>query len=313
MGRQLRNSFEGAIPRRFADGDDEITIRVKKIMRSRGTAALRNFELRSPAGDFVPLSEVIKITERQGFAAIERIDGKATVSVTADLDSDVTTTEEAIEILDRGELQAVTDRYGITYRYSGRAEERAEAFSDLQTGALIALAVIYIVLAWVFASYWRPIAVMLIIPFGIVGAVIGHYLVGLKLTILSFIGLLGLAGILVNDSIILVSRLDERLEEGDDLKEAAIGSSRDRLRAVLLTSLTTIGGLVPLMFEKSLQAQFLLPMATTMVFGLASATLLVLFLVPALIGIGGDISRVLEALFGKTRPPKPRDAVQPAE
>ncbi len=313
VGRQLRNSFEGAIPRRFADGDDEITIRVSKIMRNRGTAALRSFELRSPAGEFVPLAEVIKVTERQGFASIERVDGKATVSVTADLNSDITTTEEAIEVLERGELQAIADQYGITYRYSGRAEERAEAFADLQIGAIIALSIIYIVLAWVFASYWRPIAVMLIIPFGIVGAVLGHYLVGLKLTILSFMGLLGLAGILVNDSIILVSRLDERLDEGDDLKEAAIGSSRDRLRAVLLTSLTTIGGLVPLMFEKSLQAQFLLPMATTMVFGLASATLLVLFLVPSLVGIGDDISKGLGVLFGKARAERSKEGLQPAE
>jgi multidrug efflux pump subunit AcrB len=132
--------------------------------------------------------------------------------------------------------------------------------------------------------------------------VFGHYLLGLKLTILSFIGLLGLAGILVNDSIILVSRLDERLKEGDSLNEAAIGASRDRLRAVLLTSLTTIGGLIPLMFEKSLQAQFLLPMATTMVFGLASATLLVLFLVPAFVCIGEDIRIILAALFGKSDP-----------
>jgi multidrug efflux pump subunit AcrB len=302
VGRQLRNSFEGAIPRRFADGDDEITIRVSKIMRSNGTAALRNFELKSPAGEFVPLSEVVNITESQGFAAIERIDGKATVSVTADIDTDVSTTEKAIETLEASGLQQLADRYGITYRYSGRDEERRKAFADLKIGALIALAVIYIVLAWVFASYWRPIAVMLIIPFGIVGAVFGHYLLGLKLTILSFIGLLGLAGILVNDSIILVSRLDERLKEGDSLNEAAIGASRDRLRAVLLTSLTTIGGLIPLMFEKSLQAQFLLPMATTMVFGLASATLLVLFLVPAFVCIGEDIRIILAALFGKSDP-----------
>ncbi len=314
VGRQLRNSFEGAIPRRFADGDDEITIRVSKIMRSNGTAALRNFNLKSPAGEFVPLSEVVSITERQGFAAIERIDGKATVSVTADIDTEVSTTEKAIEELEASNLQQIVDRYGVSYRYSGRDEERRKAFADLQIGALIALAVIYIVLAWVFASYWRPIAVMLIIPFGVVGAVFGHYLLGLKLTILSFIGLLGLAGILVNDSIILVSRLDERLREGDTLKEAAIGASRDRLRAVLLTSLTTIGGLIPLMFEKSLQAQFLLPMATTMVFGLASATLLVLFLVPAFVGIGEDIRKLLAVLFGKKQPPaKSGTVLQPAE
>ena len=309
VGRQLRNAFEGAIPRRFADGDDEITVRVTKIMRGAGTASLRNFDLRSPQGDFVPLSKVVNITESQGFAAIERIDGKATVSVTADLDTDKNTTESAQAALQISGLDELVSKHGVTYRFSGRDEERREAFADLQIGSVIAMSVIYIVLAWVFASYSRPIAVMLIIPFGIVGAVLGHAFMEIKLTILSVIGLLGLAGILVNDSIILVSRLDERLEEGESVTEACIGASRDRLRAVLLTSLTTIGGLVPLMFEKSLQAQFLLPMATTMVFGLASATLLVLFLVPAFIGIGNDISRAFTLLFGNKRKP----VMQPAE
>ena len=155
---------------------------------------------------------------------------------------------------------------------------------------------------------------MAIIPFGAVGAVMGHYLWDSTLTILSFIGLLGLAGILVNDSIILVSRLDERLEDGNSLEEAAIGASCDRLRAVLLTSLTTIGGLFPLMFETSLQAQFLLPMAITMVFGLATATLLVLFLVPAFVGLGDDVRLALSAVYGR-RANKRDDpvAAQPAE
>lgn len=301
IGRQLRNSFEGAIPRRFAKGDDEITVRVTKVMRSKGLAALRNFEFKSPSGSFVPLSEVVKITGRQGFAAIERIDGKATVSVTADLNTDINTTEKAIEYLEASDMPNIISKAGVTYRYSGRDEERKKAFADLQIGVVIALCVIYIILAWVFASYWKPFAVMLIIPFGAVGAVVGHYLLGMTLTILSLIGLLGLAGILVNDSIILVSRLDERLQEGDSLEEAAIGASRDRLRAVLLTSLTTIGGLIPLMFETSLQAQFLLPMATTMVFGLALATLLVLFLVPTFLGIGSDIARVLSTLYGSDK------------
>ena len=142
----------------------------------------------------------------------------------------------------------------------------------------------------------------------------GHYLWDSTLTILSFIGLLGLAGILVNDSIILVSRLDERLDNGDDLEQAAIGASRDRLRAVLLTSLTTIGGLVPLMFETSLQAQFLLPMAITMVFGLAMATLLVLFLVPAFVGIGNDFSTILNLLFGNRKSFQSKSSnIQPAQ
>ena len=299
IGKQVRDAFQGKIPRRFAEGDDEVSITVSQIMRSKGAAALRSFELRSPSGEFAPLSEVVKITERQGFAAIDRENGKAKVSVTGDLDTNINTTEKAIETLEASGLSAIATKYGVTYKFGGRSEERKEAFADLEVGALIAAVVIYIILAWVFASYWKPFAVMLIIPFGIVGAVFGHWILGYKLTILSMIGLLGLAGILVNDSIILVSRMDERLSFGEDTRTASIGASRDRLRAVLLTSLTTIGGLLPLLYEKSLQAQFLLPMAITIVFGLAMATLLVLFIVPALMAIGEDIGWLLKLIYGR--------------
>ncbi|MEM7291612.1 MAG: efflux RND transporter permease subunit, partial [Pseudomonadota bacterium] len=270
---------------------------------------LYNFELRSPAGEFVPLGEVVKLSEKQGFSAIQREDGKTKVSITADLNTDIITTDEALEILSASRMPQLLEEMGLDYRFGGRDEERKAAFADLQTGVIIALAVIYIILAWVFGDYARPIPIMLIIPCGLVGAVVGHWILGFKLTILSFIGLLGLAGILVNDSIILVSRLDERLDNGEDLEQAAVGASRDRLRAVLLTSLTTIGGLIPLMFEKSLQAQFLLPMAITIVFGLALATLLVLFVVPAFIGIGDDIRWFFSAIFGERR----RELAEPAE
>ncbi|MEL6751373.1 MAG: efflux RND transporter permease subunit, partial [Pseudomonadota bacterium] len=313
VGRQLRNAFEGAIPRRFAQGDDEITVRVTTVMRNRGAAALRNLELRTPAGQFVPLSEVVAIDERQGFASIERIDGNATVSVTADINTDINTTENAIAALEASGLADIVSKYGIDYRFAGKDEERREAFGDLAIGAAMAMLINYIVLAWVFASYWRPFAVMLIIPFGIVGAVLGHLAMGMPLTILSVIGLLGLSGILVNDSIILVSRFEERLRLGDTVDDAVMGASRDRLRAVLLTSLTTIGGLVPLLFETSLQAQFLLPMAVTMVFGLASATVLVLFLVPAFMGIGYDIQTAFRAVFGSSKPKGPGTGLVPAE
>jgi len=316
VGKQVREAFDGAIPRRFARGDDEITIRVERSTVDVGGAALRNFELKSANGVFVPLTEVVSLTEQQGFSSIQRQDGRTIVSITADLDTDVTTTEEAIEQLKSGEMLQILSKYGLDYQFGGRAEERKKAFADLNFGILIALMVIYIILAWVFSNYWRPIAIMLIIPFGIVGAVFGHWVLGFKLTILSFIGLLGLAGILVNDSIILVSRIDERLEEGESLKDACVGASRDRLRAVLLTSLTTIGGLFPLMFEKSIQAQFLLPMAITIIFGLGLATLLVLFLVPALIGIGSDIYWLLRTVFGTgTLPPEPSPgkSLEPAE
>ena len=300
VGRQVRDAFEGAVPRRYARGGEEVTVRVEQAMRESGSAALRNFELRAPGGGaFVPLSEVVELTERQGFSAIQRRDGKSTVSITGDVDLALNTTDGVLdELRQGGRLDAIASRYDITYRFDGRAREQRRSLDELRTGTFVALGVIYIILAWVFGSYFRPFAVMLIIPFGYVGAVFGHWAMGFDLTIFSLIGLLGLAGILVNDSIILVSRLDERLRAGDDLEEAAVGASRDRLRAVLLTSLTTIGGLMPLMWETSLQAQFLLPMAITIVFGLGLATLLVLFIVPALVGVGGDIRASLSWIFG---------------
>jgi multidrug efflux pump subunit AcrB len=303
VGRQVRDAFEGAIARRVPAGDEEVTIRVRRIQEVPGLAALGNLSLRAPSGEFVPLSEIVDLTEEQGYAIIQRIDGQTAVSVTADVDQDVTTNVELVAALDAGPLNAVTSKYGIRYQFSGREEERAKSFEDLQFGALISLGAIYLILAWVFASYGRPLAVMMIIPFGLTGAVIGHMVLGVPLTILSMMGLLGLSGILVNDSIILVSRLDERLSQGESVYEAAVGASCDRLRAVLLTSLTTIGGLVPLLFETSLQAQFLIPMAATLVFGLAVATLFVLFLVPAIIGIGDDIARTLGAYMRLGRRP----------
>lgn len=301
VGRQVRNAIEGAVPRRFARGDDEVTVRITQTSGQQGTAALRTMQLRSPAGNYVPLLEIVNLREQQGFSAIQRRDGKTTISVSGEIDAAINTTDGVVERLsESGALDAVARKFGISYEFGGRSEEQREAFRDLGIGTMIALAVIYIVLAWVFGSYFKPFAVMLIIPFGIVGAVLGHYLMDFQLTILSMIGLLGLSGILVNDSIILVSRLDERQKLGDSVPDAAIGASRDRFRAVLLTSMTTIGGLTPLLFEKSIQAQFLMPMAITMVFGLATATLLVLFLVPALVGIGYDIRNGLIGLYGRS-------------
>lgn len=288
--RQIRNAFEGAIPRRFTRGDEEITIRVRQTVTDDGGSVLRNLSLKAPSGEFVPSSEIVTLDDRQGFAAIQRRDGKTTVSVTADVDSEVTSNVEIVRDLLSGKIQAIAQRYNVDYAFSGREEERKDAFADLQIGTIAALVAIYLILAAIFASYSRPLAVMSIIPFGIVGAIAGHYLMGFQLTILSMIGLLGLSGILVNDSIILVARTDERLKEGQSIAEATIGAAQDRLRAVLLTSLTTIGGLLPLLFEKSLQAQFLMPMAITIVFGLATATVLVLILVPSLMGIGADIA-----------------------
>jgi len=296
VGTQVRNAFQGAIATRFPRGDEEITVRVKRQQEFDGPYALLQLYLTSPTGVRVPLTEVVSIREKAGFSIIQRRDGARSVSVTADLDEKVISTEEVLATLDKELLPDLAKKYTLRYKFRGRAEERNDSFADLQLGILLALTMIYVILAWVFGSYARPLAVMAIIPFGFVGALLGHLLLGYNLTIISMIGLLGLSGILVNDSIILVSQVDERLKQGNSLTEAAIGASRDRLRAVLLTSFTTIAGLTPLLFETSRQAQFLIPMAVTLVFGLGAATALVLVLVPSLVGIGGDIGAIFRGL-----------------
>lgn len=299
VGRQVRNAFEGAIAKRFARDEEEITVRVQlpEAEQSRG---LENLFLRTSSGGEVPLTEVVTVREQSGFSRLRREDGERFVSIVAEVDATETNSNTVIQQLRAQGLPEIAAKYNLEFSFGGRAEEQADAFADLGLGAQIALVAIYIILAWVFASYARPIVVMSIIPFGLVGAVLGHLVMGFDLTLLSFVALLGLAGILVNDSIILVDQIDNRLEEGDDVRDAVVGGVQDRLRAVLLTSLTTVGGLLPLLFETSLQAQFLLPMAITLAFGLATATFLVLLVVPAILGIQEDA----RSLIGRKRSPR---------
>ena len=165
----------------------------------------------------------------------------------------------------------------------GGQAQQSRIAGDMALGAVLGLALIYLVLAFVFASYGWPLVVMSVIPLGLIGAIFGHWLLGIDLTILSLFGLFGLAGIVVNDSIILIVSYKELKQSGTPWREAIVDAACLRLRAVLLTSLTTIGGLTPLMFETSLQAQFLIPMAVSIAFGLGVATFLVLLLVPALL------------------------------
>lgn len=297
LGAQIRDTFEGNLARRVAEEDEEISIRVERVSDATGSSALRDLWVRSDAGNFVPLTEVVTISDRQGFNRINRDEGKTTVRVRADTDTAIVQGADVLERLEADHMGAIAAKFGVQYSFGGTQAEQNAAFGDLQLGGWIALGIMYVIIAWIFASYFAPLAVMLIIPFGVVGAIWGHYIMGYNLTIISVMGLLGLAGILVNDSIVFVSRLQERIEEGDSLETAATGAARDRLRAVLLTSLTTIGGLTPLLFETSLQAQFLIPMAITIVFGLGLATSLVLFLVPAFIGIGADIGAFFGWLF----------------
>ncbi len=289
VGRQVRAAFQGTIAKRFPRGDEEITVKVQYARGAITTEDLLNLYLRNAAGADVPLSEVVSMREKTGFARIRRRNGQREVAITGELDESKIRAGKLIAALEIGDLPAIARKYGLQYNFAGRAEEQSRTMSDMRLGALVGMAAIYIILAWVFSSYTRPIVVMAVIPFGIIGAVIGHLLLGFDLSLLTLVGLLGLSGILVNDSIILVSTIDERIAKGEETIQAIIGGSQDRLRAVLLTSLTTIGGLLPLLFETSLQAQFLIPMAITMIFGLAVATFLVLLVIPALIAIQLDM------------------------
>ncbi len=296
LGLQIRDAFEGRLVRTIISEEEETSIRLVNKTNAKGSQALRELWVRAPMGGFVPLSTLVVFNEAQGFSRINRNDGKAIVSVTGDVEDGVDS-GEILTRLEESYLDKIAAKYEVNYSLGGESAETQAAMTDIKLGAIIALGVMYIIIAWIFQSYFAPLAVMLIIPFGSVGAIWGHYILGMNLTMISLMGLLGLAGILVNDSIVLISRLQERLAMGEGLRLAATGAGKDRLRAVLLTSLTTIGGLTPLLFEKSLQAQFLIPMAVTIVFGLALSTLLVLFLVPAFIAIGEDIKAFLKWLF----------------
>ncbi|MDX1811800.1 MAG: efflux RND transporter permease subunit, partial [Gammaproteobacteria bacterium] len=180
-------------------------------------------------------------------------------------------------------LPALIQKYGIDYFLEGRASDQKGTMQDMKFGFLIAMVLIYIILAWVFSSYIKPFVVMSAIPFGITGALLGHYVMGIELTILSLFGIIGLSGIVVNDSIILLTVYQDLRKEGIPVQQAIAEAATLRLRAVLLTSLTTIAGLSPLLFETSVQAQFLIPMAVSITFGLAFATLLVLVVIPVIL------------------------------
>jgi multidrug efflux pump subunit AcrB len=296
IGSQVRDAFEGRLVHTIVAEEEEIAILLEQGFEAKGSSALRELWLRAPTGGYVPLATLVTFSQEQGFRRINRDNGKAIVSVLADVEEGIDASE-IIKTISEDYLDGISSKYGVEYSLGGETAERMAAFADLGIGAAIAFSVMYIIIAWIFQSYFTPIAVMLIIPFGSVGAIWGHHIMGMDLTIISLMGLLGLAGILVNDSIVLITRLQERLANGENLREASTGASRDRLRAVLLTSLTTIGGLTPLLFEKSLQAQFLIPMAVTIIFGLALATLLVLFLIPAFIAVGADIGAFFKWLF----------------
>lgn len=284
VGRQLRAAYDGYLAQIFQDDGDEIEVRVMLPDDERyQLGSLESLGIRLANGEAIPLQSAVDISYRRGFETLRHLDGKLSVRVSGDIDPAVNNNDVVNDALEADVLPKLVRDYEISYRFEGRAADQAETLGDMRLGLVFGLAMIYLVLAWVFESYGRPLVVMAAIPFGLVGAISGHFLMGIDLTILSLFGFFGLSGIVVNDSIILVTFFKQLREAGMPYREAIIEASCQRLRAVLLTSLTTIGGLLPLLFETSLQAQFLIPMAVSISFGLALATVLVLLVIPAML------------------------------
>ena len=284
VGEQLRAAYDGHLAQIFQHEGEELEVRVVLPDAERyDLASLGNLSVSLSDGGSLPLLSAVEIETRRSFDVLRHHNGRLSVRITADVDPGINNSNAVIADLVAGPLPAMAGRHGVEWTLKGRQEEQSETLTDMALGAVLALALIYLVLAFVFASYGWPLVVMSVIPFGLIGAILGHWLLGIDLTILSMFGLFGLAGIVVNDSIILVVFYKALKQSGAPWREAIVDAACLRLRAVLLTSLTTIGGLTPLMFETSLQAQFLVPMAVSIAFGLGVATFLVLLLVPALL------------------------------
>ncbi|RJP30822.1 MAG: efflux RND transporter permease subunit [Phycisphaerales bacterium] len=294
LATQVRAAFHGLETRKVQRGREDVKIMVRyPLEHRRSVYDLESMYVATPAGTLAPIVEVARITEGTGFATLRRIDQDRAVAVTADVDENVTNAELVIQSLAAAFPKWTQEYPGVSLRFAGQKLEFRKSFGSLKRDFLIALALIYFLLAGLFRSYVRPLVVMTAIPFGFIGVVIGHKLMGYPITILSLIGMVALTGIVVNDSLILVTFVGRRVEEGRPLFEAVLEAGRSRLRAILLTTITTVLGLAPLMAEQSFQARFLIPMAISIAFGIAFGTVLTLVGVPAFYLIAADVTALL--------------------
>jgi len=304
LARQVRQGFYGEEAQRIQRGRDDVRVMVRyPEAERRSLADLENMRIRTREGGEVPFSTVAVAELGRGYNTIERKDRNRAINVTADLDASVANANEILGDLKQTYLPALLADYpGMLYSLEGEQKEQQESLSSLFKGFATALFVIFALLAVPLRSYVQPIVIMLAIPFGVVGAVWGHVIMGQQLTLMSMFGIVALAGVVVNDSLVLVDYLNRYRAEGHSLVDAAMTAGAVRFRPILLTSLTTFVGLTPLMWERSLQAQFLIPMAVSLAYGVIFATFITLVLVPAAILIMEDLrgvaAWVLKRLFG---------------
>ncbi|QDU47654.1 Multidrug resistance protein MdtB [Symmachiella dynata] len=282
LAETVRNSYYGAEVMRLQRGRHEVKLMVRYPTEER--QSLTNFNdirVRTDDGAERPLTELADITVARSYGEINRIDQMRSITVTADMDEQVGNTSQTMAALRSDYMPKLLAKYpGVYARYEGEAEQTQDSVTSMMQGFVVAVLGMFVLLTVQFRSYLQPLLILAIIPFGMIGAVIGHAFMGLPISLFSLFGLVALTGVVVNDSIVLVDFINSRLGDGLPLKTALLEAGERRFRPVLLTSVTTVAGLAPMLAETSFQAQILIPMAVSLCFGLMLATVLVLYLVP---------------------------------
>ena len=290
--RQVRDAYFGAQIQRIQRGRDDVRVMLRfPLSERKSIAKLNDMLINTPTGGKVPLSHVAKLLPGKSPSAIKRIDRYRTVNVTADVDKNATNMTVLNADLTQFLDELMSKYPGVSYSLEGEAREQADSFNSLAWGLVFVFFIIYCLLAIPFKSYLQPIIVMSVIPFGAIGAIIGHWIMGMDLTIMSLLGLMALIGVVVNDSLVLVDFINGKVRAGEKVFDAVLIAAQSRFRPVMLTSLTTFIGLMPLLFEKATQAQFLIPMAVSLGFGIIFATFITLILVPVNYLLVEDVKR----------------------
>jgi multidrug efflux pump subunit AcrB len=284
LGRQVRQAFYGEEAQRIQRGQNELKVMVRyPLDERRSIADLENMRIRTPSGDEVPFGSVAEISFGEAYSSITRQNRRRTVTVSADIDEENVEPGEIIKEISEDYIPGLLSRYpGVQYSLEGASLEEREFMRNISVASVAALFLIYALIAVPLHSYTQPLIIMSVIPFGLIGAVFGHILLGKAISMFSLFGLIALAGVVVNDSIILVDFINRARKAGVSAYEAVITSGKERFRPIILTSLTTAAGLMPIMLETSLQAQFVIPMAISLSFGIIFATIITLFLIPSL-------------------------------
>lgn len=302
LGRQLRSAYFGLEALRFQRGRSEMIVYVRYPKTERESiTSLDTTRTRLPNGNEVPLKAVVDIREQRGYSQILTVNGKRIVSVTADADTNITTPNAIIERLQAETLPELQARYqGLTYSFEGESREQSEDLASLGRNMLIALMLIYVMLGAQLRSYIQPFVIMSAIPFGVVGAIWGHLLLGYDLTFISMFGVVALTGVAVNDSVVLMDYLNSHLRAGKSLSESAVIAIKRRFRPILLTTLSTSLGLLPMLLETSMQARFLIPMVVSLSMGILFSTVVVFFLVPCLVLCIEDLRCSIRTIVART-------------